>query len=642
MPPPRSIPPPQRAIVLAAGFGTRLAPLTRSLPKALVPLWGVPMLEHALLLLRSWGVRDVLINCHAHAGQLLDAARKMRIDPLRLTLSFEPEILGTGGALHRAAWFLNDDPFWLLNADVAADLDPRPLLQHPPTGRGMATLWMEPRLGPRTVRLAGSRVVSFRDPRPGSPGTATLCGLHLVSPRILGFIPPGFSTIVGAYGRAMDQGYAIRAVTVPDAFWADVGTPEQYLDAHADIVARYRRNTPGSRLMNPAMNRRRRGVTIRGFAAIDSSARVEPGAHLANAVVWPMARIGAHARLRDVVVGRSTAIDCPAGRLVMPAVEALSAPEAEAVQQLGWPLQGTVVECLPPRPGSGRTFTRIRRGGQTAMLVGYDPERTENRLYAPLARFLCGVGVRVPAVLHDDPGHCLTLFEDVGNQSLESLARQADPALVRDWYRQILDQAAHLHGPVTRAAGRRNLFLMEPFTPALFRREHELFAAYALNPTPNLSQSLRNEVLADLHGVARRLTRLPRVLLHRDLQSSNLYRVQEEWVWIDFQGMRFGPAAYDLASLLCDPYVSLPLATQMDLLNCIPAEQVAGFWFAAVQRLTQALGAYGRLTSFPGNQGFQRYVPPARHMLQRAVRLAGPPLHGLQAWLDLADASNTE
>ena len=117
---------PNKAFVLAAGFGTRMLPLSRDLPKPMMPLWGRPLLEHVLLLLRDWGVRDVLVNTHHRPGELIRWAAGRPVAGLRVNFSFEPEILGTGGALRRAAWFLDDRPFWLINADVAADLDPSP------------------------------------------------------------------------------------------------------------------------------------------------------------------------------------------------------------------------------------------------------------------------------------------------------------------------------------------------------------------------------------------------------------------------------------------------------------------------------------------------------------------------------------
>ncbi|HPA77990.1 MAG TPA: NTP transferase domain-containing protein, partial [Kiritimatiellia bacterium] len=97
---------PRRAVVLAAGFGTRLLPLTRIRPKALLPLGGRPMLEHSLRLLASWGVDDVLVNCHWLADQVVDFLRGVRLPGMKISISHEPEILGTGGVLRRAEWFL--------------------------------------------------------------------------------------------------------------------------------------------------------------------------------------------------------------------------------------------------------------------------------------------------------------------------------------------------------------------------------------------------------------------------------------------------------------------------------------------------------------------------------------------------------
>jgi mannose-1-phosphate guanylyltransferase len=226
--------PPKKAFILAAGFGTRIRPLSRDLPKPLMPLWGHPVLEHLLRLLRDWGVRDVLLNLHHQAGELVRFATGCPVPPLRLNFSFEPEILGTGGALRRAAWFLEEQPFWLVNADIAADLDPSPLVRAFARPNTLATLWLHPTLGPRTVVVKNGRVVGFRAPHPGSAGTCTFCGLHLVSPRILDYLPrEGFAGIIPAYERALTRGERIAGVCVPESFWADLGTPRHYLEAHA-------------------------------------------------------------------------------------------------------------------------------------------------------------------------------------------------------------------------------------------------------------------------------------------------------------------------------------------------------------------------------------------------------------------------
>jgi hypothetical protein len=131
--------------------------------------------------------------------------------------------------------------------------------------------------------------------------------------------------------------------------------------------------------------------------------------------------------------------------------------------------------------------------------------------------------------------------------------------------------------------------------------------------------------MRDLETAAARLLRAPDVLVHRDLQSSNVLWHRGGPVFIDFQSMRLGPAAYDVASLLCDPYVMLEPARQSRLLEYYlarspsPAAVRDSFWLAAVERLAQALGAYGRLAALPGMARFASHIQPALKMMSRVL-----------------------
>jgi aminoglycoside/choline kinase family phosphotransferase len=142
-----------------------------------------------------------------------------------------------------------------------------------------------------------------------------------------------------------------------------------------------------------------------------------------------------------------------------------------------------------------------------------------------------------------------------------------------------------------------------------------------------LSDSAITAARAELETLIPVLLSAPRVLLHRDLQSSNILLVRGKPVLIDFQGMRFGPAMYDLASLLCDPYVNLPppLAEALldDYVSRIPngEQRRDEFPVAAAQRLAQALGAFGRLGHTPATSGFLRHIPAGvRQFLNAASR----------------------
>jgi NDP-sugar pyrophosphorylase family protein/aminoglycoside/choline kinase family phosphotransferase len=600
---------PRKAVLLAAGLGTRMRPLSLDLPKPLMPLWNRPLLYRLLDLMRGWGVREVLINLHHRADAVVEALRADPPGGLRVALSFEPEILGTGGALARAAWFVDGDPFWIANTDIAAArLSPRPFLRLYQARQPVAVLWLHPTRGPRTVEMHGGDVTCFASRRAGAPGTYTFCGLQLASPALLDFVPPrGFSSLVDAWRAAREAGRAVAGVAPRGADWADLGSPETYLAAHAARAPGHP-DGPGAAAGD-------------GFAAVAPDARVARGAVLRDSVVWSGARIRGGAVLENAVAGRGVEVR---GRLRGPAVRAAACRDDPVVQAalrgVGFDAERTVLQPLPPR-GSARTFTRLVCGRQRAMLIRYGLERPENALYTPHARFLARHGVAVPGILADDPRMQWTVVEDLGDSSLLEAARDVSARRREQLYGRTLEAAARLHA--LRARPPR----LEPaFTPSLYRWERGLLDAHVLAERCEAGE--RAAILGELAGVARRLARLPRVLVHRDLQASNVLLARGRPVLIDFQGLREGPAAYDLASLLCDPYVMLPLRLQQRLVARYleltrDHATAAMFWTAAIQRLAQALGAFGRLGRLPGMGRFAEHVPDGLAMLGRAVEQSG-------------------
>lgn len=641
--------PPRKAVLLAAGLGERLRPLTAAVPKPLLPLWGRSSALRALDLLAEWGVRDVLVNLHYGADAIFDALRRAAPPTLRLSFSFEPAILGTGGALRRAAWFLAgnepDQPFWLINSDVAAVVSPKPLLRAFRPPHVIAALWMCPNTGPQTVQVARGRVVSFRAARPGAPGTATFSGLHLVSPRLLDYLPSEekFYSIIEAYEAALRDGYEIAAVSPSGSWWADLGTPEDYLQAHRATRAAARSGEPAGELYDAALERAARararaaGARIEGFIAAAPNASIGRGACLEDAVLLAGARIAAGAQVRAAIVGPGATARGAVARVVVRASDALTPAESKALCRVaGARAADAAAEALAPR-GSSRDFLRLRWFGGSAILVRYRLDRPENARYAGHARFLRRLGLPAPRVLADAPDERFTLFEDLGDRDLCLIAREAAPARVRRLYEATIDAIADWHGRAARAARRERLSLEPAFGPEVFGYEHDLFLRRFLAEHLDWPEAARRRAARELREVAARLSAAPHVLLHRDLQSANILIFQGRPHFIDFQGMRFGPAMYDLASLLCDPYVEKLEVWREHLLDRYflrrPAarDERALFWPAAVQRLCQALGAYARLGALPGAKRFLAYIPAAATRLREAVANSGLRLPTLAA-----------
>ena len=261
----------------------------------------------------------------------------------------------------------------------------------------------------------------------------------------------------------------------------------------------------------------------------------------------------------------------------------------------------------------------------------YDPARTENTYYVAQAHFLRRQDWPVPDVLYAPRTESWAILEDVGDDSLLERINAKFPSkegmgTFIDIYRTILDRVLDLHARVTRAFRRSRVSAMSPFGPKLYRYERELFTGHYLRDLLNLDETVIAKINRELQRVARQLAHTQPVLLHRDLQSSNIFFQRSEPVFIDFQGMRLGPAAYDLASLLCDPYVALSRDVREELLDYYAQRARGGtftverYRYACVQRLCQAIGAYARMSALPGCERFRDHIPAALRLLNEALQ----------------------
>jgi hypothetical protein len=303
------------------------------------------------------------------------------------------------------------------------------------------------------------------------------------------------------------------------------------------------------------------------------------------------------------------------------------------------------VECIPfSGRGSDRAYFRIRwrlsrepnQDTHSAIIVQYEPSRTENSYFADIAAFLHQSGIPVPRVYrHDEAGKCI-LLEDLGDTDLWSL-RNASWENRQALYRKTLVSVHLLHSiPETQIPVAR-VRLMEPFGPDLYRWERDYFIDNFVTSlcTLTLESERRRAIESELESLAVRLLSGKRCLIHRDLQSQNVMVCHGSPYLIDFQGMRFGSPLYDLGSLLCDPYVPFSEGQRTDLLSYYNSlskadmdsgEFTRAFWEASAQRLMQALGAYGFLGLKKGLKTYLEHIPAGiRNLRMAAMRAQSLP-----------------
>lgn len=233
-----------KAMILAAGLGTRLRPLTNTIPKPLLPVAGTPLIVWNLLLLRRHGFREVIVNLH-HLGPMIEqAVGDGDRYGLRISYSREPVILGTGGGIKQVEAFFSGEPFLVVNGDTLFELDLDALVEFHLQHAAAATLvlrkdpeaerWGLVEVGRehRIVRITGRGL-----PDTGPTEPRMFAGIHILHPRLLRDVPKGqASSIIDAYVAAIQRGEAVLGYD-SEGYWSDVGSPERYAQTERDAEA---------------------------------------------------------------------------------------------------------------------------------------------------------------------------------------------------------------------------------------------------------------------------------------------------------------------------------------------------------------------------------------------------------------------
>jgi NDP-sugar pyrophosphorylase family protein len=241
-----------KAMILAAGLGTRLRPLTDDRPKALVEVAGSTLLEITLRRLQQSGVHEVIVNVHHFADMVVDYLRKHNSFGMRIEISREEVLLDTGGGLKKAAWFFldgsggSDEPFVLHNVDVLSTIDLDRMVKFHRQNQALATLAVQERETSRYLLFDGQNQLCGRRPgrdqrdeiiRPSAEIQAlAFSGVHVISPRMLTRLTEdGAFSIITPYLRLAGEGEKILGFRTDGYYWRDLGKPENVKQAAQDV-----------------------------------------------------------------------------------------------------------------------------------------------------------------------------------------------------------------------------------------------------------------------------------------------------------------------------------------------------------------------------------------------------------------------
>jgi len=314
-----------KAMVLAAGFGTRLHPLTRVLPKPMFPVLGRPLLSHTFDLLRSANISEAAVNIHHLPNCIIDYFKIEKPPFLNLHFSHEEKILGTAGGIKKMQSFLEDGPFILINSDIITDINLNLVINFHKKKNSKLTLVVRQnnsleQYNPieicedgRITHFIGASSMNL----PNNTTRVMFTGIQIIEPEIFDRIPPNqfYGTTEDVFPQMVEDGVPIYGYLY-DGYWKDMGSRESYLQANADALDRKvqlkgisSHEPSGPLILPPALIGRNCRIAedsqIGPHTVIGPNCIIKNGATIENSVFWAGVTVGASAKIRNSIIAQN-------------------------------------------------------------------------------------------------------------------------------------------------------------------------------------------------------------------------------------------------------------------------------------------------------------------------------------------------
>jgi NDP-sugar pyrophosphorylase family protein/aminoglycoside/choline kinase family phosphotransferase len=612
------------AFILAAGLGERLRPITDHIPKPLMPILGKPVLQSILEKVSILPVNKIGINLY-HKKNLIENWIKHSDFNKSIQLFPEDIILGTGGALKNAGSFLSTGTFLVHNSDIISDIDLEKLIDSHLSSKNLITLAVHDYPEFNELAIDEKGFLKGLGRARGMPSGATtwvaFTGISVYQPEFLKFLSPGVSSIVDVWLKALDAGYKVCTADVSGCYWSDIGTPASYAKAVIDELKKNGETV----YIHPSVDWCKY-VDFNGYVSIEKESIVKKGVSLRNCIILPgippsphLAKGRTNGRVfENCILGPGFKID-------------LSESEMSG-------LSGNPDALLIGTGGSDRKYYRVKRDNQPAVLMECAAGDPDFQRHIEYTRFFQIHAIPVPELIDTDTDKTIASFEDLGDLSLYSwLKCPREQEQIEKIYRHVIDMLILIHTVATGHITDCPLLQKRIFDYEHLRWETGYFIERFVKDIRNIRIKHLSALNNEFHRLACKVDSFPKTVIHRDFQSQNIM-ITKGCIprLLDYQGARIGPPAYDLVSILWDPYYRLEGNMREKLLNyymSIMVERIGerfskkDFMEAILpcrlQRHMQALGAYGFLSKRKGKQYFLKFIPEGLRLLREDVSLSG-------------------
>ena len=303
-----------KAMILTAGLGTRLRPLTLERAKPAIPLLEKPLVVRLITKLLRDDVTTFRLNLHHLPNTIKTIFRSPQWADLAVSFSHESQILGTAGGLKANESYFNSDTFLMVNGDIVMDFPLKEALAFHKENKPLATLLLYPQSAPyrySPIRIdEDGRLRNFKGACPGGelrPETYVFTGVHILEPDIFSLIPPGVPWEINdqVYPKALNAGEKVLGFPV-EGYWSDLGNPSRYLGTQKELLMR-EGTTPSPRIAAGA------DVSsdsfIGPFVSIGEGCIIEAGAGIENSILWEDVRVKKNCFVRNCIIGSGVTIN---------------------------------------------------------------------------------------------------------------------------------------------------------------------------------------------------------------------------------------------------------------------------------------------------------------------------------------------